>query len=794
MDEAGSSSSASDVSVVSHPEDALDIDDSDSRSAVDTESLAHDIEEVEVKEEEEELIFVQPVLHRYIKHFKMTGDTYKVKVRQFNGDTADALQYFGERLDEVSEKVLENIPGDDHISLQIGWESLEGKVFLNWSKRSEFDIKRVLEIIGSVIQSNKSITLDEPMEIEVNTVEGQSGSGRTASLAHRTDLNTRSFSAMKRGIISIINDDNTCLGRALAVGIARHRWKNGEISQSVYKYLCKKGRPVQLHEARDLYEKAGVSYQQPCGLSELEKFQESLPDYQIVVKTKANHSGHDTFFEGPLKERKIHLLLVNNHYDVITSLTAFYDTPYMCDTCKKPYSRKDQHKCFNPCGACKSFGCATSEWTLCDDCNRMFRSKSCFDKHKMGRVCTMYKRCRNCEVSYKVFLNDSGVDVHRCGYSWCATCKRVRPVQHLCFIPIDVPRESVETGPEQPGVEVKESARVRFIFYDFEARQDHELDADRHGLRYKHIVNYACVQEECAPLDMGSKSCGGPSSCDECEEHVFLGDSALRDFCQYLIQQSGAIGIAHNSGAYDAQFIVDLLLSEGIRTPDVIYRGRKIVCASIPCGDKKIKLIDSLNFVLAPLASFPKMFGLSELTKGYFPHFFNKASNWEYDGPMPPAYTYGPNTMKDSAREAFEVWYEQRKGDRFVMQEELAKYCRSDVQILREGMMRFRDLWMKHGGVDPLRECVTIASASMLVFRRNYLESDTIGIIPKGGYTHKQNQSRSALTWLKWLALSSGRSIQHAGNGPEHKVGRYFVDGYHASSKTAITARSKLSI
>ena len=49
----------------------------------------------------------------------------------------------------------------------------------------------------------------------------------------------------------------------------------------------------------------------------------------------------------------------------------------------------------------------------------------------------------------------------------------------------------------------------------------------------------------------------------------------------------------------------------------------------------KIRIIDSINFVASSLAAFPNTFGLKELKKGYFPHYFNTKCNQNYVGPMP---------------------------------------------------------------------------------------------------------------------------------------------------------------
>jgi hypothetical protein len=58
-----------------------------------------------------------------------------------------------------------------------------------------------------------------------------------------------------------------------------------------------------------------------------------------------------------------------------------------------------------------------------------------------------------------------------------------------------------------------------------------------------------------------------------------------------------------------------------------------------------IKLIDSINFIPMSLPKMPKTFGLSELKKGYFPHFFNTSANPNYIGDNPQSTFYGTDFM-----------------------------------------------------------------------------------------------------------------------------------------------------
>ena len=60
-------------------------------------------------------------------------------------------------------------------------------------------------------------------------------------------------------------------------------------------------------------------------------------------------------------------------------------------------------------------------------------------------------------------------------------------------------------------------------------------------------------------------------------------------------------------------------------------------------------------------------------------------------------------------RKEFLAWYEINKMDHFNFQEELLKYCRSDVDILRKCCLKFRSMFKEitkknnFKGIDPLK-------------------------------------------------------------------------------------------
>ena len=107
--------------------------------------------------------------------------------------------------------------------------------------------------------------------------------------------------------------------------------------------------------------------------------------------------------------------------------------------------------------------------------------------------------------------------------------------------------------------------------------------------------------------------------------------------------------------------------------PEVIMRGAKILSLNVPVFD--IKFVEWLCFIPMRLANFPKTFGLNELAKGFFPHYFNIKANQNYEGPLPDASYYNPDGMTSDNRTKFYAWYNELKANNqiFNFQEEILK-------------------------------------------------------------------------------------------------------------------------
>lgn len=154
-----------------------------------------------------------------------------------------------------------------------------------------------------------------------------------------------------------------------------------------------------------------------------------------------------------------------------------------------------------------------------------------------------------------------------------------------------------------------------------------------------------------------------------------------------------------------------------------------------------------MNFIPMALSEIPKAFNLSELAKRYFPHLFNKCENQKIIlNRLPDINYYNPGGMMPKDHHKFMEWHDEHQHDRFHFEEEIIKYCRSDVDVLRRGCLKFIFMQMTsrndEEGIDPFAHCITIASVCNLVFRKFFLEEQSIGNIP-GTSTHKGIDQRT---------------------------------------------------
>ena len=581
-------------------------------------------------------------------------------------------------------------------------------------------VKKVLEAVERILNSNQEIPLDE-LKITVDVLAPHRGAGRVAAV----DITQRL--AVKQCVGTAPGPDGLCLPLALAFLLAKEEFKDQRISKSEWDALRRNRRSTLERRARKLVLESGLRLPgaEPTGdevaqalaegagqlppaggmaVTDVAAFAQHLNRRIVVVDFETIHLGsRDLLVDAnpTAPGTPLCLFLKDSHYQYVTSMAALYGYDGYCWTCLMPLSCPRDHRCKTGkkdfCKRCQSSECQTvpNSWRTCTSCNLEFRNSECARIHLENGTCQRRRLCENCNA-----LVVAGKSRHECWTRDCATCgvRHDTRAAHECFM-------------QPSGVKLGEN-RVR-IYYDFESMQETGC----------HIVNFAHARYSHGPL---------------AEQHPngisFSGGDVIGDFCRWLFQKQhkSMLAIAHYAKGFDAHFVVRWLLYNA-RTPKVTYTGQKIMQAVCP---HDIVLRDSINFIATSLSKLPKaVFQKDEIkrlniVKGSFPHLFNTEENQGYEGPVPDFKYFGPNGMTADARDTLFAWWKKRRADPtpWNLQRELAAYCVDDVRVLALCMERFRESFIETAGLDPLEYC-TIASAVVNCYSARFMPQNTLAII-----------------------------------------------------------------
>ena len=160
----------------------------------------------------------------------------------------------------------------------------------------------------------------------------------------------------------------------------------------------------------------------------------------------------------------------------------------------------------------------------------------------------------------------------------------------------------------------------------------------------------------------------------------------------------------------------------------------------------KIRFVDSLSFITAPLKDFSKIFGLdtSKFSKGYFPHNFTQdEKDLCYEGIIPDKKYFG-HQVNDKD---FDKWYSSFNNKNYNILQESELYCKQDVIVLKQGCMVFRNIILKLTGyrIDPWRT-ITIAGLSQLVYRLFDMPERSIAVLEDNYIKHSNEE-------IEWIDL-----------------------------------------
>ena len=735
-----------------------------------------------------------PHVDRRVRKFGLHCRVYTTRLVQRGGALRPELiprdqlpSLLEQALQMAIQRQVLNQPGvhdNDHLMinmssnrLQHAYQSSRVRV-RDWIQNTE-PAQMMLQQMSNILNSNENFAIDDSFHIEVSHIR-DSGVGSGCRGQRPGTQPIEQFLKNKKSVVRIENKDELCCARALVTAKAYRDWGSRDPH---YKDIIR-GGAFQRNMAKALHRQARVP-EGPCGLGELELFQIVLSDYQIVV-VSADH-GYQIIFKGPRQpdDKLLCLIKVQDHYHVCHSLAGFFGKGYFCLDCEKSFNQNDlqHHRCpGRKCACCHQphcpdFSAAGGPAALsCQDCKRFFFGTTCLLNHQThtsaGRVasipqmtvCSTHKRCPNCQTLCQGLQT---VQRHKCGYGKCPSCKEEVPTDtHRCYIQPIVeqvpqpasrrPRRGAAAGlatlqANLSDDEAEEEGTATwpppiFVYFDIEARQE----------TGEHVANLLCAETS-----------------ESDEQFTFAGDfciEAFLDWAQTLTQplnpqvRRNVICLAHNFKGYDSYFILEQCYKQYMK-PQQLANGAKILSLSFA----GLHFLDSLSFLPMALAAFPKAFGLTELKKGFFPHFFNTQDNQDYVGPIPAQDYYDPQGMSPARKAEFEQWHAARVAEQyeFHFAQELLSYCQSDVRLLKEGCQTFATEFQHLAGFNPFEHCITIAATCNRFFRKHCLTPGTIASEPIRGWHHKgKPYSRAALEWLYWQEHVE-REAHHAAITPD---------------------------
>ena len=308
------------------------------------------------------------VQSRQNKKFKSYTNEFRVKILKELDNDNEIYHIFQELVKTVKKR--RNLSNNDMLRLVIQNEELPNAISTKFNKVQDFKLGDLEAIIN--ILEYRAIPI-ENCKIVVQSVKIPTGKGRLYL--------TKDTVSRKGCIITVKNDDTTCLARSIVTAMANlhpEKWTKTQLKNGF-----NSSRKLQRDQAMKLHKEAYVEiHDYGNDLSDVETFAKHLGIEINIIDAEQFNSIIYTANKG--SEDKIYLLKTRNHFDVVKSMTAFYDSPYYCQECKKTYTKRDKHMCPSKCLSCFTYAkerkCDGKE-IVCEKCNRKFFGKRCFKNH-----------------------------------------------------------------------------------------------------------------------------------------------------------------------------------------------------------------------------------------------------------------------------------------------------------------------------------------------------------------------------------------------------------------------------
>jgi hypothetical protein len=148
--------------------------------------------------------------------------TYQVKIdEQYNGQRLqDVRQGLHQMFEDALEEARGNLAGNDFGRVVIHHQGLHDPIIVPLQAWDQLTADKVMEIIEKVLNSNQNLSIDESIYISIGSIELPKGS--VGPRRRITKLKGKNNSLkLKTSIVTIENDDQMCMARAIGVSWAK---------------------------------------------------------------------------------------------------------------------------------------------------------------------------------------------------------------------------------------------------------------------------------------------------------------------------------------------------------------------------------------------------------------------------------------------------------------------------------------------------------------------------------------------------------------------------------------------
>jgi DNA polymerase type B, organellar and viral len=731
---------------------------------------------------------------QYNKKFRSNTTKYKFEI---SNPTIKTKKFLHEMFEQILTLVKQNVNSGDKIGLVIDvCDREESPKAIGVPINSPHNIKTdvILDLFEAVAQSNTLFNTANQLIVHTTVIKDPTGGvfcKNSSALMTTEEILTHKKCLLN---IKLPKGYNLCLITAIIIA---EMLAIGESLKSINKMKKNQQKLIRLSKTFLKRVKIELDFTNDLmGINCIHKIQKYLQTkYRLVIFN--NHlDPNSILYKGPqkyinslstlskieikhpIKDLYIYFCEKTKHFYPILSLQQLFSkqNAIFCKICDKLINR--QHKCLIFCQFCRK-NCIhnTNEMVFCNSCSRYFNGSECYTNHKIVKnkksVCDIIRFCTRCNKLYNLEISQQ--QEHKCDHHHCQNCEQYvsNAKPHPCFI---------------KKIDFKNDIKYSLIFFDFETKQEKQL-SDTEKEHEPNLCTASKICYECSSIEDDSYSC---KICKK-RNYSFFNDTDKNcvekfvDFCTAFDPNIKKTFIfAHNFKAYDGIFIINQLVKNKKKFQPIM-NGLKILAITFDT----ITFLDTLNFIPIPLSKFNSAFGLKEdESKMFYPYLFNTTENESYIGPMPDKKFYCLNNMSLDRLTKFNTEYDAKIDQNYVFNNmvELERYCAQDTKVLRLGAVRFMKNFESITGINPFLHSITLAHATLNVYRNKFMPENSIAIMEKSNYRIYEKSSFIADKWLIYenSKLQNGeiQTALHPLGEYKTPLGGVVCDGYHKEENT----------